>query len=177
MVVPTGAIWETALDIGGIAWSLYDLIAEPSLSNVVFLAWDVGATLLPFVPGSYTAKAAKLTAKAASKADDVVDVAKTASSLKNARIKAVKQAWKQEANLVEATGKGTRSWTKVETKQLLTKGKVKGYQGHYINSVKAYPHLAGYTDNIIFLTRSDHLIAHGGNWRNPTTGPFVKRIW
>ena len=46
---------------------------DPSWANLGFLLWDVGATVLPFVPGSYTAKGGKLLIKAASKWDDVVD--------------------------------------------------------------------------------------------------------
>lgn len=85
----SGYIWETILDIGGIAWSAYDLVTKPSWGNAGMLAWDVGATLIPFVPGSYTAKTAKL----ASKADDVIDTAKvvkkTGRSGKQARLREI----------------------------------------------------------------------------------------
>jgi len=71
-----GNILETILDIGGIAWSVVDLVKNPSLTNVGFLVWDVGATIIPFVPGSYVVKSIKISAKAMAKTDDVIDVAK-----------------------------------------------------------------------------------------------------
>ncbi|WP_294345000.1 hypothetical protein [uncultured Clostridium sp.] len=68
----TGYIWETIFDIASIGWSIYDLVKKPSLKNVGYLAWDVGATIVPFVPGSYTAKGLKIVTKL----DDVKVVAK-----------------------------------------------------------------------------------------------------
>ena len=56
---PSGNAWETVFDVIGIVWSLGDLILNPSLANVGYLLWDIGATLVPFVPGSYTAKVGK----------------------------------------------------------------------------------------------------------------------
>lgn len=76
---PSGHFWETVLDIGGIIWSAADMWNDPSWSNLGFLLWDVGATVLPFVPGSYTAKGGKLLIKTAGKADDVVDAFKALS--------------------------------------------------------------------------------------------------
>ncbi len=60
-------------------------------------------------------------------------------------------------------------------KQLLGKGKIKGYQGHHIFNVKHHPYAAGDPDNIKFLTFSEHLKVHGGNFRNKTKGKLVKR--
>ena len=57
-------------------------------------------------------------------------------------------------------------------KELLDTGKVKGFVGHHMKSVKGYPSLAGDPNNIQFLTRAEHLLAHGGNWRNITHGRF-----
>ncbi|MGY0374216.1 polymorphic toxin type 8 domain-containing protein [Clostridium sp. JNZ J1-5] len=54
-----GYFWETILDIGSIGWSAHDLIKKPSWGNAGYLAWDVAAAALPFVPGSYAAKGAK----------------------------------------------------------------------------------------------------------------------
>lgn len=45
--------------------------------------------------------------------------------------------------------------------------------GHHINSVQTHPHLAAEPSNIApESTRASHLQTHGGNWRNPTTGPL-----
>jgi RHS repeat-associated protein len=68
---PSGYIIETIFDVGGIIWSLYDFIIKPSWANFGSLAWDVGAAFIPFVPGSYTAKGVKLTAKLVGSFNDV----------------------------------------------------------------------------------------------------------
>jgi hypothetical protein len=48
-----------------------------------------------------------------------------------------------------------------------------GEIGHHINSVQTYPHLAAEPSNIKGVpNRASHLGEHGGNWRNPTTGPL-----
>ncbi|MGE1006947.1 hypothetical protein ACS2U0_18675 [Bacillus cereus group sp. BC251] len=73
------------------------------------------------------------------------------------------------------TGKGTRNWSNKRKAEILTKGKAKGFYGHHIKSVKAYPKHAGNPNNIRFVTRKEHLSLHGGNWRNPTTGKFIYR--
>ena len=57
---PSGQAVETVVDIINIGISLKDLISNPSWANLGFLAWDVGATILPAIPGSYTYKGAKL---------------------------------------------------------------------------------------------------------------------
>jgi RHS repeat-associated protein len=91
-------------------------------------------------------------------------------SLSWERVKAVRIAWRQEQALVEKTGEGTRNWTQAEIQELQSTGRVKGYYGHHLNSVKANPELAGVPDNIGFVNKTEHLDAHGGNWRNQTSG-------
>lgn len=89
--------------------------------------------------------------------------------------RAVRRAKKQEIKLVRRTGRGTRSWAK-SALRLLRKGIFpKGYHGHHINSVAAYPHLAGTPDNIVFLSPKEHLAAHHGWWGNPTSGKMFNR--
>jgi RHS repeat-associated protein len=84
-----GYIWETILDVAGIGWSAYDLVTKPSWANAAYLAWDIGATALPFVPGSYAARGLR----AASKADNVVNSVKTVKKVgrtgKQARLRAL----------------------------------------------------------------------------------------
>ena len=41
-----------------------ELINDPSWGNLGYLAWDIGATFLPYVPGSYVGKGAKAGIKA-----------------------------------------------------------------------------------------------------------------
>jgi hypothetical protein len=60
---------ETVVDIVSIGWSFVDLIKNPSWGNAGFLAWDIGAAFLPFVPGSYTAKGLKTVARTFQKAN------------------------------------------------------------------------------------------------------------
>ena len=93
-----------------------------------------------------------------------------------ARQLAVKEAWAQERELVRTTGQGTHPWTEAEKQELLSTGKVKGYEGHHINSVSSNGVLAGDPDNIKFVNgRGDHLLEHGGSFKNQTSGPLVKR--
>ena len=60
-----------------------------------------------------------------------------------------------KAASVEQTGKGTRN----------------------INSVKAHPELemVGNPDNVKFVNKTEHLLEHQGNFRNPTEGPLIYR--
>ena len=88
---------------------------------------------------------------------------------------AVRQAWKQEVSLVSRTGRGTTRWSALQKAQLLSTRRVSGYIGHHINSVKAFPNLAGNPNNIKFVQYRFHLRIHGGNWKNATTGRLVKR--
>lgn len=95
---------------------------------------------------------------------------------KSERSKGVKLAWAEEKALVEATGHGTYNWTAEEIVELLTTGKVKGYQGHHINSALYSPHLAAVPDNIVFYNAAEHLsIGHGGNFQNVTFGDLLYR--
>lgn len=74
------------------------------------------------------------------------------------------------------TGKGTRDWTEKELKQLRKNGKVKGYEGHHINSVGSHPDQAGNSNNIEFVKgRKGNLEKHGGNYQNQTSGDLIDR--
>ena len=193
---PNGEIVETLWDFGNV---LYDVGAaiyhhatdnnEAAQSYWTDAAFDLAAAAVPGVPAgtSKLVKAASKTVKTADKASDAVKATKASKTLKSTkktstsqgsieyqRRNAVKEAWKDEKSLVE-TGKGTRAWTKVEKEELLLNGKVKGYQGHHINSVKDHPGMAGNPENIKFMTRQDHLLEHGGNWKNQTVGPLLDR--
>lgn len=94
---------------------------------------------------------------------------------------AVKDAWKNE---VEAVKNGTSkyNWTRNELKQLLSNGKVAGYDGCHIVDVSVNPALAGDSNNIIFLKRFEsfpgevcHYMVHNYNWKNPSNwAPVVK---
>ena len=94
------------------------------------------------------------------------------------RSKAVRLAWAAEKELVsKPPHRGTRDWTADEIVELLTTGKVNGYEGHHINSALYSPSLAGEPNNIIFYSKAEHLsIGHGGNYQNVTFGELLSRI-
>lgn len=92
-------------------------------------------------------------------------------TLNKERQKAVREAWKNEKNLVQQ-GKGTRNWSESQQKELCTRGAVKGYDGHHMKSVSKYPRYAGNPKNIQFLTEKEHYNAHGGNFKKPTNGYY-----
>ncbi|MDO4816269.1 MAG: teneurin-3 [Bacillota bacterium] len=87
-------------------------------------------------------------------------------------LKAIDAAWKKEQELVRE-GKGTRDWTPEQQQDILSSGKAhdekgKAFEGQHMKSVEKYPECQGDPDNIQFLTRQEHLTAHGGSWQNPT---------
>lgn len=97
-------------------------------------------------------------------------------SLDSQRQKAVRDAWKQEADLVKATGQGTREWKPHEIRSLTKEQKVAGYEGHHMRSVNGHsPKWAADPRNIEFVTRQEHLQRHSGDFHMPTTGNLIDR--
>ncbi|MGS0747491.1 RHS repeat-associated core domain-containing protein [Halpernia sp. GG3] len=166
---------------------LYDGNYTQVALGVAFLAVDIvtageGSTAIKLAEKAGE-EAVEMSAKEALKigAEDEVKNASekalekaTKKTITSQRKKAVRVAWKQERELARQ-GKSTRNWTKAELKELEETGKVKGYQGHHINNVNHYPEQAGNPNNIEFLTPSEHLDAHGGNFRNETSGTLINR--
>ncbi|QID19401.1 RHS repeat protein [Nitrogeniibacter mangrovi] len=99
------------------------------------------------------------------------------ASLRAAKQRAVAAAWKMERQLVDKTGKGTRSWTRAQREELLETGKVKGFHGDHINSASGSPTMAGNPDNIQFLTEAEHIARHqaAGGTQVPVYGEIVDR--
>ena len=87
------------------------------------------------------------------------------------RRKAVANAWKNEKGLVLG-GKGTRDWSQKEQKEIISKGRATGYEGHHMKSVDGHNSKAGDANNIQFLNRKEHLAAHGGDFNNNTNGYY-----
>lgn len=174
---PTGEVLETAWDAASLVTGVLSFSENAKSGNVkgavldgLGIIADVAALMLPCVPGGVGALIK------GSRVADKLDGAKdTAKAIKNARQSAVRKAWKQEKEMVESIGQGTRDWSKKEMKELLENGKVKGYQGHHINNVKDHPSMAGDPNNIEFLNKTEHLDAHNGNYRNKTEGPLLDR--
>lgn len=90
-----------------------------------------------------------------------------------ARREGVRKAWQQEKAAVQ-NGTSKYPWTSAQKSELLRTGRVRGFQGHHIKSVKAYPELAADPNNIYFCTPKDHLWQHYGNWRNATDALRIK---
>ena len=67
---------ETVLDVISIGESIVSFVKKPSWLGAGYIAWDVAATALPYVPGSWTAKGAKYTSKLLGAGDKVNDVRK-----------------------------------------------------------------------------------------------------
>uniref|UniRef100_A0A671KLT8 Teneurin-3 n=1 Tax=Sinocyclocheilus anshuiensis TaxID=1608454 RepID=A0A671KLT8_9TELE len=75
--------------------------------------------------------------------------------LEQARQRALSSAWAREQQRVRDGEEGVRLWTEGEKRQLLSSGKVLGYDGYYVLSVEQYPELADSANNIQFLRQSE----------------------
>jgi RHS repeat-associated protein len=95
-----------------------------------------------------------------------------------ARRQSVREAWKHEREMVIKLGEGTYEWTKAQKRELIERGRVSGFEAHHINSVKGHDlGMAGNPNNITFVEgRAGQLEAHGGNFRNETSGPLIDRL-
>lgn len=90
--------------------------------------------------------------------------------------RAIRAAWANEKRLV-LEGKGTRDWTEEQQIQIREIGKAYDdnrvtFHGQHMKSVEAYPEYQDDPRNIQFLSREEHLAAHGGSWQNPTNGYY-----
>jgi len=109
---------ETVLDIVSIGVSADDFFKAPSLENGLYLAWDIGATVLPYLPGSYTVKGLRLL----NHADNASDIAKAFGSVGSiADAAAVFQ--KNHRSII-----GSYS----DVKKLVKSLGVKGYEVHHL---------------------------------------------
>ena len=70
---PSGHWIETAMDIASLGLSVSEFMNKPSWVSAGSLVWDIGATFLPFVPGSWSGKTAKCVVKVANKVSDFND--------------------------------------------------------------------------------------------------------
>ena len=171
---------QAGLDIAGLVPGVGELAdgvnALISLGRGDVAGAALSATSMLPIVGDAIGKGGKIARAAIKHGDEIVEGTKdSARIIKNARQRAVRNAWKQEKEMVEITGQGTRRWTKSELKELVETGKVKGYQGHHINNVKDHPEMAGNPNNVEFLNKTEHLESHGGNYRNMTEGPLLNR--
>ncbi|XP_048837963.1 teneurin-4 isoform X3 [Brienomyrus brachyistius] len=75
--------------------------------------------------------------------------------LELARQRAVAQAWAQERQRLQDGEDSSRPWADAERQQLLSSGRVPGYDGYHVVSVEQYPELADSISNIHFLRQSE----------------------
>ena len=131
---------ETIGDIVSILWSGIDLVANPSLANLGYLAWDIGAALLPYVPGSYVAKGIKFVGKA----DDVIGITKAFNKAQNA-LEAAEIFKKHSKSIVD-------SYT--EIKKIVDSLGIKGYEVHHLIE-KRFASVFGLKENDILSVALD----------------------
>uniref|UniRef100_A0A8C9T6T6 Teneurin-2 n=1 Tax=Scleropages formosus TaxID=113540 RepID=A0A8C9T6T6_SCLFO len=87
-------------------------------------------------------------------AADVADEERT-RVLEQARQRALWGAWAREQQRARDGKEGGRQWTDGERQQLLSTGKVQGYDGYYVLPVEQYPELADSSTNIQFLRQNE----------------------
>uniref|UniRef100_A0A8D0C2V1 Teneurin-1 n=1 Tax=Salvator merianae TaxID=96440 RepID=A0A8D0C2V1_SALMN len=75
--------------------------------------------------------------------------------LEVARQRAVAQAWTREQKRLQDGEEGIRAWTEGEKQQLLSTGKVQGYDGYFVLSVEQYLELSDSANNIHFMRQSE----------------------
>uniref|UniRef100_A0A8C2I3V0 Si:dkey-237h12.3 n=1 Tax=Cyprinus carpio TaxID=7962 RepID=A0A8C2I3V0_CYPCA len=75
--------------------------------------------------------------------------------LELARQRALAISWVREQQRVRNGEEGSRLWTEGERRQLLSSGRVQGYDGYYVLSVEQYPELADSVSNIQFLRQNE----------------------
>ncbi|KAM9470208.1 teneurin-2 isoform 2-T2 [Clarias gariepinus] len=87
-------------------------------------------------------------------AQDTLDEER-ARLLELARQRALAGAWLREQQRTRDGKEGSRLWTEGERQQLLSTGKVPGYDGYYVLPVEQYPELADSSTNIQFLRQNE----------------------
>ncbi|XP_048671861.1 teneurin-2 isoform X11 [Marmota marmota marmota] len=85
---------------------------------------------------------------------DTLDEEK-ARVLDQARQRALGTAWAKEQQKARDGREGSRLWTEGEKQQLLSSGRVQGYEGYYVLPVEQYPELADSSSNIQFLRQNE----------------------
>ncbi|XP_060741578.1 teneurin-2 [Tachysurus vachellii] len=87
-------------------------------------------------------------------AQDTLDEER-ARLLELARQRALAGAWLREQQRTRDGKEGSRLWTEGERQQLLSTGRVQGYDGYYVLPVEQYPELADSSTNIQFLRQNE----------------------
>lgn len=85
---------------------------------------------------------------------DVLDKER-ARLLELAHQRALAGAWAREQRRAQEGKEGGRLWTEGERQQLISTGRVQGYEGYYVLPVEQYPELADSSTNIQFLRQNE----------------------
>lgn len=96
------------------------------------------------------------------------------------RNKAVEDAWKLERKAV-LTNTSRYKWTLKQKIELITKGKIKGMEGHHIRTVKELSDTADRLliadpNDIVFLSKQQHLLMHNNNFNNVTNTKELLKV-
>ncbi|XP_060718384.1 teneurin-1 [Tachysurus vachellii] len=75
--------------------------------------------------------------------------------IESARARAVQGAWLMEQRRVRDGEGGVKAWTEKEKEELLTEGRVTGYDGFYILPVEQHPELADSPFNVQLIRQTD----------------------
>ena len=138
------------------------------LSSLDSSWWEVCIELIPAIGDLYgTGRLAQKIRRAYDKLQNLENkmVGKVSRRLKRSKAKRDKFMKSMRGNGV----RDARRDVKEMNKQLGTKARYKGRQGHHMDSVSLNPERASDPRNIEFLSKKEHLKRHGGDWRSPTS--------
>lgn len=112
--------------------------------------------------------------------DEGVLVHNECTTIDSERSKAVKEAWKQEKQAV-LDGTSKYNWSPSQAKEIIKRGKLKGYEGHHIVPVNevigtANEYLISDPNNIVFLSKTDHVFVHKVGDSFAGTAPRVVEV-
>lgn len=129
-VDPSGHFIETLFDIGSIGYSTVDLVRNPSWANLGYLAWDVGATIVPAIPGSYTAKGVKAVSKVSKgkKAKKLAKAGKVAIQVADKTTDFIKAKRSLTLGKYKVLKKGLRGVKGIEVHHIIEKRFVRGFK-------------------------------------------------
>lgn len=129
---PSGHAAETVIDGIGLVLDIYDFCREPSLINGGFVLWSAASIFVPFVPGSYVGKVAKVVGKsdivadlckyskrAISALDDIVDNSKLLENGKSLVKKAINYITNHKKCIDDVIELGFKKFTNGTTKKVV----------------------------------------------------------
>lgn len=118
-----------------------------------------------------------LGAKKARLQDKVNDKLATDPNYTGSRNDGVSLAWEYEKADIEMGGRGSNNWNESEQQDILSRGTVRGAEGHHQKNVADHPADQADPDNIKFYrSRKEHLDkGHDGDWKNESDAPKIDK--